>query len=180
MNHNYEFSYKNVYIRPLSIQDIELLRNWRNDEKNTKYLRKLPYITEDMQSEWFRTYITNQDEYCFAIEEIEECKKTVGSLSLYNFNDNRAEFGKILVGDSNAHGKNVGYNSIVAVLYIAFNKLNLDEVFLHVFMDNQCAMHVYSKIGFRVVEIKEIDEKEDCLMVITETDFNKRGVVINE
>ena len=45
MKHQYSAIYDNVYIRPLDKSDIEKLREWRNNNEKTKYLRKIPYIT---------------------------------------------------------------------------------------------------------------------------------------
>lgn len=39
MKHNFSSCYENIALRPLSIEDIELLRQWRNNKDNTKYLR---------------------------------------------------------------------------------------------------------------------------------------------
>ena len=171
MKHNYCYTYKNVSIRPLSESDIEFLRKWRNDESNTKYLRKLPHITTGMQRSWYEKYLLNEDEFCFAIDEIESLNRMVGSLSLYNFNDQQAEFGKILIGDLNAHGKNIGVNSIIALLYIAFNELKLERVILHVYVANTGAVHVYEKVGFSVVNVHISDGFEESLMEITKESF---------
>ena len=56
MQHNYNESFKNIRIRPLEIDDIEKLRTWRNDKRNSLYLSRIPYITEKMQQEWFDNY----------------------------------------------------------------------------------------------------------------------------
>lgn len=171
MKHNYNYTFKNVSIRPLSECDIEFLREWRNDETNTKYLRKLPYITSEMQQSWFEKYLSDNDEICFAIEEIKELNRIVGSLSLYNFKEKQAEFGKILIGCHQAHGKNIGVNSIIALLHVAFNDLNLDKVVLHVYADNKGAVHVYEKVGFSRIDIHKTDNLDEYLMEISKEKY---------
>ena len=125
MNHNYEITYKNVRLCPLSEKDIENLRVWRNDEGNSKYLRKIPYITPDGQRNWFDDYLKNEDEFCFSIIENQNLKRVVGSLSLYNFHEDSCEFGKILIGDNEAHGRRIGVNAAVAETMIAFSEIHL-------------------------------------------------------
>ena len=171
MEHNYSSSFQNVFIRPLSGDDIEFLRKWRNDLNNTKFLRQLPYITPEMQRSWFEQYLSNKNELCFTINETETMKRIVGSLSLYNFNGKQAEFGKILIGDAEAHGKNIGVNSINALLCVAFNNLNLDKVILHVYTENKGAVHVYEKVGFSVVDIHKADDRDEFLMEISKEKF---------
>lgn len=150
MEHNYEEINENVRIRPLSEADLELLRIWRNQPDNSLYLRKIPYITKEMQLDWYRRYLKNENEITFAIIEINQLNRVVGSLSLYNFNNNKAEFGKILIGDPEAHGKRVGTNAVIAVLSIAFELLMLEEIYLYVAADNVAAMRVYERVGFEI------------------------------
>lgn len=171
MKHNYSYSFKNITIRPLSENDIEFLRKWRNDDLNTKYLRKLPFITPEMQRSWFDNYLLNEDEICFAIDETEVLNRVVGSLSLYEFRNNQAEFGKILIGDQEAHGKSIGFNSITALMYLAFVKMGLDKVVLHVYIENKGAVHVYEKVGFTVVDVHVIDNLDEYSMELSKEKF---------
>ena len=149
MNHSYSIRNKNVFLRALEKNDIEKLRKWRNDKKNSKFLRQIPYITKDAQKRWFEKYLKNEDEICFAVEECEQLNRIVGSLSLYNFSDDTAEFGKILIGDEEAHGKKVGYNATVAALRIAFDVLKLKKIVLEVYEDNFSARTIYEQAGFQ-------------------------------
>ncbi len=148
MNHSYSIRNKNVILRALEKNDIEKLREWRNEKKNSKFLRQIPYITENAQKRWFENYLKNEDEICFAIEECEQLNRMVGSLSLYNFNGDTAEFGKILIGDKEAHGKRIGFNATYAALKIAFEVLKLKRVVLEVYEDNLAARTIYEQIGF--------------------------------
>lgn len=166
MKHTYIKEYQNVRIRPLDKADLEFLRNWRNNVENSKYLTSIPYITSEMQEKWYIRNLDDADEITFAIDEIDELRRVVGSLSLYNFETKKAEFGKILVGDNEAHGKNVGVNSIKAVLDIAFNELNLKEVYLHVYKNNKSAVNVYRKVGFVIVDEHITESGIELLMSI--------------
>lgn len=163
MNHNYSIEQNNVILKPLSINDIQKLRIWRNNPENTKYLRQIPYITEEMQITWFKKYLENNDEYCFAIFS-KELNKVVGSVSLYNFTNNQAELGKLLIGDHEAHGKKIGYNAVVAARNLAINKLHLKKVILHVYKDNKGAFKIYKSAGFKVIQEKLIENKIEYLM----------------
>lgn len=158
MNHHYTEQFENVTLLPLSKEHIGDLRNWRNDEKNARFLRKIPFITSEMQEKWYESYLKNEDELCFAIYENQTLNRVVGSLSLYDFQDQHAEFGKILIGDEQAHGKSVGYHAILAVLKIAFEELKLDTVVLRVFEDNIAARHLYEKAGFQKVGSATVDQ----------------------
>lgn len=166
MKHEYYFKNINVIVRPLEKDDIELLRKWRNDSQNTKYLKKVPYITTDMQNKWFENYIENGDEIFFAIEECNDLNRLVGSAALYNFDGETVEFGKILIGDKDAHGKNVGSNALKAILKIAFTNLSIKKVMLRCYKDNKKALRIYRNVGFNIEEEHLVNENIEYTMKI--------------
>lgn len=152
MIHNYRIDYENVTLRPLDENDIESLRVWRNDPENSQYLSKIPYITPVDQKSWFEKYLLNMDELVFAIIENRDLKRLVGSLSLYHFTPESCLFGKILIGDKEAHGKKTGLNATIAATKIAFEQLRLKHVYLFVYSDHGAALSIYKKAGFSIVD----------------------------
>lgn len=173
MEHSFTAKFKNVTISPISENDIEFLRVWRNNADNTKFLRKIPYITSEMQKEWFAKYLENKDEIFFSIIENNILNRCVGSAALYDFTENSAEFGKFLIGDSEAHGKNVGYHTMIAILSIAFEELRLKNVTLTVYSANKRALHIYEKVGFQVSNIHFRNNMEEYTMIIDHERFYK-------
>jgi RimJ/RimL family protein N-acetyltransferase len=87
MNHDITVTYNNVRLRPLAHNDIELLRIWRNDSSISHFLKQIPHITPEMQESWFIEYLGDEDLYTWAIDEIGELNRYVGSVSLYNFSE---------------------------------------------------------------------------------------------
>ena len=157
MIHHYRIDYKNVILRPLEKDDIEPLREWRNDPRNTQYLSKIPYITPELQIAWFEKYLQNRDELSFAIVENKDLNRLVGSLCLYNFSLESCLFGKILIGDPEAHGRKIGLNATVAATKIAFEQLKLKQVDLYVYSDHAAALAIYKKAGFFIVDEHKVD-----------------------
>lgn len=157
MEHSYSAEFGNVGLRPLRRDDIEYLRNWRNDPVNTRFLSKLPFITPEMQEKWFESYLSNDDEMIFAIVENQKLNRIVGSFSLYNFGENDVEFGKFLIGDKEAHGRNIGFNALTAAKGIVFCCMHKSMIKLHVFKDNIPAVKIYTKAGFDMVSEHNAD-----------------------
>ncbi len=151
MKHDYKLEYKNVVLKPLSVEDIEYLRVWRNDESNCTFLRKIPHITSEMQVNWFNNYLMNEDEICFSIFENEELNRIVGSASLYNFTENSVEFGKILIGDNEAHGRSIGLNTLKVLADFVFKSLKKEKIILECHVDNIAALKVYQRAGFKII-----------------------------
>lgn len=152
MEHTKEIYFKNVYLRPLMERDIESLRAWRNNPDNSVYLNKLPFITSEMQKKWFNEYKSDKDNMCFAIVECKELNRLVGSLSLYAFKEDECLFGKLLIGDKDAHGRSIGLNATIAACTLAFQELQLKRINLFVYADNLAAYHIYLKAGFQVLK----------------------------
>lgn len=175
MNHCFTLNYKNVNIRPLEKKDLEALRIWRNDTENSRYLSKIHKISVKQQAEWFERYLDNSREIIFAIEETKELKRLVGSVSLYNIDEKRAEFGRFLVGDKEAHGKKVGFNTTKAVLEIGFLNLGLQEIFLKCYKDYKVACHIYEMAGFCVKELRETEHGIELYMNITRVQYEVKA-----
>lgn len=166
MVHNYRINHNNVILRPLAEEDLESLRNWRNNPRNTIYLSKLPYITIEMQKEWFQKYLRNKDELFFAIEENQELNRMVGSLSLYEFYNDTCFFGKIIVGDESAHGKKIGLNATIAATKVALELLRQKKVYLYVYAENLAALKIYKEAGFIIInEHKGANGSKEYTMV---------------
>lgn len=151
MIHNYEASYDNVRIRPLKESDIENLRIWRNNVVQTRFLRQIGEITPDMQLNWYKNYLKDNNQIIFTIEETKKLHRMVGSLALYDFHDNMAEIGKIQIGDPEAHGLGIGKKSLVMALKIGFDEIKLKRIYASVHQDNIAARTNDLKIGFKIV-----------------------------
>ena len=171
MKHSYYGRYNNIELRPLEKGDIENLRKWRNDAESTKFLRKVGYITPEMQEKWFVNYLKDPDIFTFTIIENEKLKRMVGSVSIYNFRGNKAEIGKIQVGDHEAHGLGIGRKAMVIAMKIGFELISISAFDAHVHKDNVPAYKSYLDIGFKVVGSKpsEIGGYEDVIEMECET-----------
>lgn len=151
MRHNYYGEHLNVALKPLNEDNLESLRVWRNNTEQTKFLRPIGEITPEMQQNWFRSYLDNPQDIVFGIYETEKLNRLVGSLSLYDIKDGRAEIGKIQVGDSEAHGMGIGRTSLIIAMKIGFEILGLREIYASVHQDNVTARTNDLRIGFRIV-----------------------------
>lgn len=155
MKHNYFAEFDNVRIRPLKREDIEDLRIWRNNVDQTKFLRQIGEITPEMQKRWFENYLENPYEIAFAIEEISELHRRVGSLAIYDIEDTIAEIGRIQIGDTAASGRGIGRKSLVMAMKIGFEKLQLEKFIATVHHNNVTARTNDLRIGFEIVGEKE-------------------------
>lgn len=158
MKHDIVTDYQGIRLRPLRLEDIEKLREWRNDSLNSRYIRKIPYITSEAQKLWFSSEQVDPSSLTFAIEEDDEL---VGSVSLYDINELSAEFGRLMIGESK--GRGLGTKATHAILVIAFDILGLNVIRAEVSVGNIHALKIYVKAGFCIEDCRynpnvEMDE----------------------
>ena len=139
--------YHNVLLRSLHEDDLETLREFRN-QTTSPFLQKLDYITTKAQKNWFEQNKVDEGCYIFTITETRELQRVVGSCALYNFTDTSAEFGRMLIGDGEAHGRGIGFLSTLLCLYAGFENFGLQQIVAKVHQDNVAAIKSYFKAGF--------------------------------
>jgi len=69
----------NITIQTTSSEDIELLRKWKNKNRNNFFYKKI--ISKKDQLSWFQKYINIKDDYIFIIKKLD--KKIVCIKSFY-------------------------------------------------------------------------------------------------
>lgn len=147
MEHKYGAQLNNLKLRPLIMDDLELLRQWRNDKTISKYLRKIDYITSQQQLLWYNESLIQPNSYYWTIAEKD---KAIGALAIYNIEEKKAEIGRIMIGDVLSQGKGYGYQALIMAIKIGFQLLKLTSYRLTVHKRNLIALHIYKKIGFTV------------------------------
>lgn len=147
MRHTFCATYRDISIRPLHEEDIELLRQWRNNKDLSKFLTPMDEITPDMQKKWYESYLTDDDCIFFVVIDREQ-KKVIGTVAIYDFCGGVAEVGKIVIGDDSMRGKGIGYTSLLLAMCVGFNELCINSCKLRVFEENTVALNLYKKTGF--------------------------------
>lgn len=146
MKHGFSAQLDDVSIMPLQKEDIEYLRIWRNRDDVSRYLKNIGSITPEQQLKWYEQYLREEGVYYFGIEYAN--KGLVGSMALLNFEDERCEIGKLMIGEESARGHKVAQKAFFMGMMIANEKLGMNEYHLTVHEDNMAARKVYDRLGF--------------------------------
>lgn len=138
-----------VIIRPLAIEDAYTSVNWRNNPEVFKYTGNTYDHTITIQEElaWISKVISNNDEYRCAIEVNGQY---VGNTYITNIHNGTGEF-HIFIGETNYWGKGVAKRASQLILDYAFLKLKLKKVKLLVRPQNERALLLYNKLGFKEI-----------------------------
>lgn len=134
-------------LRDLQDKDYELMYKCMSDSNVNKYMNIdgskmkpidcLTFIQDSRE---------NKNSKHFAI--VNESDDWLGTISLKNIDKkvNSAEYA--IITSSEIHGKGYAYYATKEILEYAFNKLNLNRVYLDVLVENVRANIFYNKCGF--------------------------------
>jgi len=160
-------------LRPLEELDLEVVRQWRNQDHIRSNFINSDYITREKQKKWYQDYIQRDDDLMFVIEDTGVFKCPVGTVALYHIDriNLRAEFGRLMIGHQGAGRKGFAYKATRLLCHFAFKTLGLKEICLRVFDSNRPAIGLYQKVGFTVVDGKKADKPRLLLMKLSLEDY---------
>ncbi|MGE0824086.1 MAG: GNAT family N-acetyltransferase [Candidatus Binatia bacterium] len=139
-----------VRLRLLQPPDLPMTLTWRNQDHIRKWFVHSEVLTWEQHRRWCAQYFERDDDFIFIIEEPHELQRPVGQISLYNIDwaQQRAEYGRLMIGDAAAAGKGLAKAATVLLLDFGFHSLGLMEIYLEVFCDNAPAIAIYRACGF--------------------------------
>jgi RimJ/RimL family protein N-acetyltransferase len=147
-----------VYLRPLERADAPALVPWFNDPEVVRTLARYRPLNLQEEEAWLeRTQGSEHDLglgiVCRATDEL------IGGTGLHqmDFKNRHAAFG-ILIGKKENWGKGYGTEATGLLIQYAFDTLNLNRVWLHVYEFNERGIRAYEKVGFR----REGVLRQDC------------------
>ena len=139
-----------VRLRLLEEADLPVTLAWRNQDHIRTWFVHADLLTWEQHQNWSTQYFQRDNDFIFVIEETRDLHKPVGQISLYNieWDQRRAEYGRLLIGEPEAVGKGVAKEATNVLLDFAFGQLGLAEVALEVFSTNLAAIAIYRAYGF--------------------------------
>jgi len=143
---------ENLRLRLLQEADLPMTLRWRNQDDIRSWFFHSEVISQQQHLDWFKNYILQGDDYIFIIEEIQNVPRPIGQVSIYHIDwaAQRAEFGRLMIGEQDASGKGHAFKASQMAANIAFFTLGLKEIYLEVLSDNKKAIAIYEKMGFKL------------------------------
>jgi len=139
---------KNVYIRLIEKEDLDLRTRWINDEEIRKTLMFDWPLSYAGTKKWFEQQLLDNTRKNFMII-YKEPKTIIGITGLRNINIRNltAQF-YITIGEKNFWGKHIPDEVIPLVLEYGFFELGLNKIYLYTIPNNERARKVYIRNGF--------------------------------
>jgi RimJ/RimL family protein N-acetyltransferase len=141
---------KNIILRPLKIDDLIKVHEWRNNLELIKLTQGIRYPkTLEMGKAWFDNALndkTNRNIY-FGIDEM-ETNNFIGIIQLnsIDFISGTATWG-FIIGDKENQGKGYSIEAPELLFNYAFNILNLRKIFGYLNIFNIASIRMHQKLG---------------------------------
>jgi len=164
----------NISFRRLTIDDIELVRNWRNSQQINQYMAFRDHITPEMQVAWFHS-INNMNNLYFIIEYKNE------KVGVFNGKDINWEQGTMETGIFIAEEKYINTElPLLAVLSFGEIGLNIFNMtsYAHMLKSNKRAIRYNKLLGFELCDGQE--ELENQLYVLNRERFFQRTKLLKK
>lgn len=141
---------KQIYLRPITIEDTENVVRWRNDKKIVENFIYRENISEEDHLNWFHNKVEAGKVIQFIICDL-QTDKPLGSIYLQNFQETsrQAEEG-IFLGEEEAYGRGIGTEAAKLVLEYAFSTLKLHKLTARVLSYNQGSRKMHEKAGYKM------------------------------
>ena len=144
---------KLVRLRAYEKSDLDAVMKWVNDEEITDLLGggMLTYpVSSIAEAKFIEDAAGSSDKHkTFVIETLAD-RRYVGAIS-FNVIDwlNRSAGLGIVIADKSLWGKGYGTDAMRVMMRLAFDKMNLHRLWLHVHAYNPRAIASYEKCGFK-------------------------------
>ena len=145
---------------PLRLQELttrhtDCIVRWRNDPNIGKWFNSKLVVTRDSHETWLERQCQSDTDVNWII--LHETWGAIGAVSLYNIDwtIKSAEFGRFMIGEPVARGSGFGLDALRMVLSIA-SVAGLDRIRLEVKPNNERAISLYKKAGFKLEESSDM------------------------
>jgi RimJ/RimL family protein N-acetyltransferase len=139
---------EHVYLRALEVADAPSIAPWFNDSEINRFMQRHQPLSMHAEEEFLRGMSNDETDVRLGIVRKAD-DQLIGTAGLHpEFRCRSARFG-IVIGDKSAWDRGIGTAVTRMMVAHAFETLNLNRVWLHVYEYNPRGVHVYQKVGFR-------------------------------
>lgn len=140
---------KKITLEPIERFDLGLLKEWRNDPEIMQRTRQWRELTDEDQSVWFETLYKGKwpENLMWTIRIDDDERVGVCGLCHTDWIGRSAEV-SIYVGDKEWQNKGIATEAIQQLKSIAFDRLNLDNIWAENYVLNTINKKLLLKCGF--------------------------------
>lgn len=140
-----------IVLREFRSEDLSGMRSWITDERTTKHLSGtfLKPQTWEQTENYLRSLLNGDAGGANLVIAEKETLKYMGQTNLFMVDNTARKAELAIVLKEDCAGRGYGYEALRLLLAFAFDQMNLHRVYLKVHSDNERAIALYEKLGFR-------------------------------
>lgn len=161
-----------ILLRPITEEDIEAIRLWRNREEVRSQFVYDQIISREAQEQWYRSYLDKEDDIVWMAVDAASGEK-LGTVSLYDIDAEMhgAEVGRLIVPKENRR-RGLGKLLLALAIRYAFEKLGSRTIRLSIFYDNLASMKINLALGFIPCDAVEYGGRYLIQLKLKKEDFH--------
>lgn len=153
----------------LKVDDLELVRSWRNNEKITQYMEYREYITPEMQIAWFESVDNNSNLYFI----VELDGRKIGLFNAKNIDwDNKHFESGLFFWDETTWNTEIPLKVVITFADFGFRFIQGFTVYARILKTNTRAIRFNTQLGFELCANQE-DVENQLYSATPESYFRK-------
>ena len=148
---------KNIYLRALEPEDLELVHSIENDEA----VWEISHTQTPFSKYIIKDYIKNSHKDIYEVKQLRltiatSDDRAVGLIDIFDFDfkNRRAGIG-LVIKELKDRGQGYGSEAIGLLINYCFNKLNLHQLYCNINEQNKASIKVFKSHGFKSVGLKK-------------------------
>lgn len=142
-----------VFLRALSLDDLDFTNKWHSDEKLYQTLvGPFRYVSKDAEKEWLQNKSKYSTQEINLIICLQENSQPIGLISVrvIDWFSKNGHLSGIMIGESELRGKGYGVEALGLMVDHCFKDLGLNRLWAQVLEENDASRKVFEKCGFNV------------------------------
>lgn len=151
----------NVELKAIKQQDLELLRNWRNDPQVSQFMLSQELISAEQQLAWFKKIQRDDSQYHWMIYYKNQPIGSANIKAIYQgqtlHNATTIEPG-LYIADERYRGNLLAFAPTLLINDYCFDQLKVKQLHAVVKQTNQAALNYNQKLGYKIQKQAELVE----------------------
>lgn len=146
------FNLNGIKLKTLTEDDLETLRNWRNDPQISQFMNTNEHITKEMQIKWFSKVLASKDNQYFVIYQE---NTPAGVVNFINYDKETKSAEAAIYLDPKLQNSTLGIASNISFIEICFDKFGITTLNAEVLAHNKRALRFNLSLGYKITKTTE-------------------------
>jgi diamine N-acetyltransferase len=157
---------KNIYLRPVSIKDVNFILDWENDPELWEVTSTPGPFNKSEILDFIKSssnvFEQNQMRWMICLNELDT---PIGALDLFEYSAIKKSAGiGILIGNKSMRGKGLAHQSLASFISYTFTTLPIDKLYCMVHLDNIPSLRIFEKNNFTKTGVRYFRNKKAVQM----------------